>query len=231
MIQAEVEGNVVKNNGAGGAQEVTKTAIEEMDSNIRRYFERFDAIVRINTTLDELLSSLSEKSNIKKEYLMYGLGLVLAFLAVGRGGELLCTIVGFVYPAYCSINALESQNKNDDTQWLMYWVVFAVISVIGFFSDILIGWVPFYWLLKSAFIFWCMSPLNGAPIIYTSVILPWFKTSKTIVTNTLKRRKKIRQVREKLASIDDQSISPGVMDGSLEEVWKALADIEDKADN
>ena len=56
--------------------------------------------------------------------------------------------IGFVYPAYCSVRALESRSKDDDTKWLTYWVVFALFSVIEFFSDILVGWVPFYWLTK-----------------------------------------------------------------------------------
>ena len=48
---------------------------------------------------------------------------------------------GFVYPAYRSIKAIETSIKDDDTQWLIYWVVFACFSVAEFFSDILIGWV------------------------------------------------------------------------------------------
>ena len=47
-----------------------------------------------------------------------------------------------------SIKALETSSKSDDTQWLMYWVVFSCFSVLEFFSDALVGWVPFYWLVK-----------------------------------------------------------------------------------
>jgi receptor expression-enhancing protein 5/6 len=46
------------------------------------------------------------------------------------------------------VKAIESKNKDDDVQWLMYWVVFAVFSIAEFFSDLLVGWVPFYWLAK-----------------------------------------------------------------------------------
>jgi hypothetical protein len=46
------------------------------------------------------------------------------------------------------MKALESPNKDDDTKWLTYWVVFALFSIIEYFSDILLYWFPFYWLFK-----------------------------------------------------------------------------------
>jgi len=48
----------------------------------------------------------------------------------------------------CRVKAIESVNKEDDTQWLTYWVVFSVFSVAEFFTDILLSWVPLYFFLK-----------------------------------------------------------------------------------
>jgi len=169
-----------------------------------RYMARFNSIVLQNPTVDKALGLLSEKTKVKKEYLAYGIiGFVVTWLAFGWGGELLCNSIGFLYPAYCSIKALESKNKNDDTQWLMYWVVFAVFSVIEFFSDIIMGWVPFYWLTKCAFLVWCMSPLDGASTIYHNFVLPWFRKNQTALDQA------VHEGRKKMSSFADQAISTG----------------------
>ena len=100
--------------------------------------------------------------------------------------------IGFVYPAYCSVRALESRSKDDDTQWLTYWVVFALFSVIEFFSDILVGWVPFYWLTKVTIIFYYYSYTKILTYVLFSksygkvgVIQSWLNLTK-ILTEKLK---------------------------------------------
>lgn len=48
----------------------------------------------------------------------------------------------------CRCKAIDSVEKDDDTQWLTYWVVYAAFGIMEYFTDILLSWIPFYFLLK-----------------------------------------------------------------------------------
>lgn len=127
--------------------------------------------------LSDLLGRLEARTGVRRLYLATGsltfLGLYLVF---GYGASLVCNLIGFAYPAYVSIKAIESSSKEDDTTWLTYWVVYGVFSIAEFFSDIFLYWFPFYYAGKCLFLVWCMAPVswNGSQVLYHNVIRPCF---------------------------------------------------------
>lgn len=152
------------------------------------YQEQLEKLLNKPGPLKDALDLAEEKTKVKRIYIAYGvIGVAVLWLAFGFGAQLLCNFIGFLYPAYMSIRALETRTKDDDTQWLMYWVVYALFSVLEFFSDILVGWVPFYWLSKCLFLIWCMSPMQGSTVIYKKVILPYFLKHESAIDEAVKK--------------------------------------------
>lgn len=92
------------------------------------------------------------KEELQFEFLgaAFVIGLWMVF---GYCAQLLCNSLGVLFPAYISIHAIESTNKEDDTKWLIYWVVFALFSVFEYFSDLIVSWFPLYWLIKVRYLF------------------------------------------------------------------------------
>ncbi|PHH64921.1 hypothetical protein CDD81_3778 [Ophiocordyceps australis] len=119
------------------------------------------------------LNNLEKSSGVPKAYAVVGVAALYLFLIVfNLGGQLLTNFAGFVIPGYYSLNALFTTNKDDDTQWLTYWVVFSFFTVIESFINI-VYWFPFYFVFKFIFLLWLSLPMfRGADIIFKSFMVP-----------------------------------------------------------
>lgn len=114
------------------------------------------------------------------EHIWGGIELIsLICVLCGLGASVITSLVGIVYPAVMSIRAIETDDRDDDTEWLIYWVVFASFSVLDFCTEYLIYWIPFFFPLKLLLLVWLFSPESkGANKLY-AVIMPLFRSGRS----------------------------------------------------
>ncbi|XP_049646580.1 receptor expression-enhancing protein 3 [Suncus etruscus] len=82
-------------------------------------------------------------------------------------------VFGTLYPAYYSYKAVKTKNVKEYVRWMMYWIVFALYTVVETITDQTVAWFPLYYELKIAFVIWLLSPYTkGASLMYRKFLHP-----------------------------------------------------------
>lgn len=135
--------------------------------------DKVSKLLHEKNAVTNVLEIAETKTKVKREYIVYGIiGFLAFYLIVGWGNDFLCNLIGFLYPAYASVKAIESHVTDDDTKWLMYWTCYAFFGILEFFGDQLLFWIPFYSLTKCLFLIWLMVPgkNGGTYLIYNKIL-------------------------------------------------------------
>lgn len=94
---------------------------------------------------------------------------------VGRSNALAAPIVMLLYPLYASVMAIESPFKEDDQQWLTYWVLYSFVSLLEMAAAPVFAWIPLYSTFKLAAAAWLVLPqFRGGIILYENYVRPHF---------------------------------------------------------
>jgi len=138
---------------------------------------------------------LEQKTKVKRERIALGLlGFIAIYLVLGWAKDFVCNLIGFIYPAYASVLAVESPVTHDDTEWLIYWIVYASFGFAEYIGHTFFHTLPFYWLGKCLFLIWLMAPgeKGGSHILYQRLIRPFVLKHRPVVD------KHIRDVKDQI---------------------------------
>lgn len=157
--------------------------------SVQEIFDHCDKIAEsLPAVLQGLLEKAEKSTKVPRGKIVAGfLGVMCLYLIFGYFAAFICNFVGFALPAYWSMAAIETSNKEDDTKWLTYWVVFAAYSCVDFFVDSFFCYFPIYWVFKVGFLAWCFAPIpeNGSIKIYNKVLRPYFLKKQSSIDKAM----------------------------------------------
>ncbi len=118
------------------------------------------------------LKDISSKAGVETGVILGGsltLALLTTFLMFGSTILTLCITV--LYPACKSIQALESNGLDDDKEWLTYWIIFGLFSLLDDCCGCVLNFIPYFFWIKLAFFIALLLPqVKGAKFIYNTVV-------------------------------------------------------------
>lgn len=121
-----------------------------------------------------LVSSIGKKLHISST--LAALSIIgISFLSVffGYFELFLVAFIGITYPAYMSLRGINKKEYADKKQWLTYWIIFAIYSLIDNLKENFSLWIPFYYSIKMVvlvYLFWPQT--KGATLIYDKYLRP-----------------------------------------------------------
>lgn len=87
-----------------------------------------------------------------------------------------------------SFYAMDSEEGEADKQWLTYWIVFGLFSIVDQCAGFILGLIPFYYVLKMALLVWLFHPgMQGATAVYYTFVQPLWKEHEARIEGVTRR--------------------------------------------
>jgi len=138
--------------------------------------EKINTVLSKYPVVDNVFTNLSEKIKVEKALVVIAAGILIpiSIFSFLTGGSFVIDLIGFLYPFYASIKAIESSDAKDESIWLTYWLIFGLFKIFEEFGDVFLSYIPFYRVIKATFLIWAFySKTQGANTVYTNLIKPY----------------------------------------------------------
>ena len=133
-------------------------------------------IEKIKAWYKKELDLISQKTGVDGKIISSILLISSIFCFINLFSKYITCLVGVTLPTYWSIKAIESEDYTDEKQWLTYWTIFGLFTLLDQFASFILRIFPFYFIVKIVFLIWCFMPNTmGALFIYNKLVAPYFK--------------------------------------------------------
>lgn len=80
------------------------------------------------------IKDLAKKAGVESGVILGGVAAVTGLITlILFGATILTLFITVLYPSVKSIQALESVGKDDDKEWLTYWIIFGIFTLLDDF--------------------------------------------------------------------------------------------------
>ena len=120
------------------------------------------------------IKEFARNAGIESGVIVAAGGAVLSLVTLCVFGATILTLaITVLYPAAKSIQALETHSTDDDKEWLTYWIIFGIFTLLDDFAGFLLSMIPYYFWIKLAFFVYLFAPMTkGSQVIYDKVVKP-----------------------------------------------------------
>lgn len=173
-------------------------------------------VERVKSKFNKEIDLISKKTGYDGKLIASILGVCAILTFINLFGRYITCLVGVVLPSYWSIKAIESQEYGDEKQWLTYWAIYGIFTLLDHFANFILRIFPFYFVIKIFFLIWCFMPnTQGALMVYNHIIKKFFikyeNNLDQLVNKVMKRSQETTQrVREEIEKNKDKIASAGI---------------------
>ena len=116
----------------------------------------------------QTLNTIKQMTGLNEHQLVkYGLIALCSCVLFGFAERYIVCLIGVGFPVLKSFHTLVQGDEAEEKQWLTYWVVFGAFSVFDHFAGWILYFIPFFFVIKLAFLIWLMHPrFRGATFVY-----------------------------------------------------------------